>query len=159
MPYQFDDFLSGVCEAHKKFVVSTNESLLGDSYKVKIESKASGMFISYSHPKTKRSVVNFLFRKTSLLVRLYADNFDKYIDFLNSLPEKMEKEIAKASVCKRLINPDECNPKCLKGYDFFIREKHYQKCRYNCFEFEVTGESIPILANFIESERKERKAL
>ena len=114
------------------------------------------MFVSYSHPKTKRIILSLLFQKKNLSTRIYADNFSKYTDLLNRLPEKMEKEIAKASLCKRLVNPEECNPKCIKGYDFSIREKHYQKCRYNCFEFAVNTESIPVLADFIKSERKER---
>ena len=156
MQYQFEDFLNGVDPAHKKFVIKTHESLLKDSYKVKIESKANGMFVSYSHPKTKRSMLNFLFRKANLMTRLYADNFARYTDLINRLPEKMEKEIAKAPLCKQFINPDECNPKCIKGYDFFIGKNHYQKCRYNCFQFAVNSESIPVLVEFIESERKER---
>jgi len=156
MEYQFEDFLSEVDKAHRKFVQGVHDSFVRDSYKVKIESKVSGMFVSYSHPKTKRSIMNFLFRKAGLFTRLYADNFAKYTGLLNKLPEKMEKEITKASLCKRLINPDGCNPKCIKGYDFYIRKNHYQKCRYNCFEFAVTDESIPFLSDLIENERKER---
>ena len=156
MQYQFEDFLAGVDKDYRNFVTNVHEALLRDSYNIKIESKASGMFVSYSHPKTKRSILNFLFRKSGLLVRIYADYSSGYTDLLNRLPEKMEKEIAKATLCKRLVNPGECNPKCIKGYDFFIREKRYQKCRYNCFEFAVNNESLPVLADFIESERKER---
>ena len=153
---QFEDFLSEVDENYKEFVTNIHESLLLNNYKFKIESKASGLFVSYSHPKTKRSMLNFLFRKNGLFVRIYADNVDKYVDFLNGLPEKMEKEIEKAPVCKRLINPDDCNPKCITGYDFYVRDKHYQKCRYSCFQFAVNSDSILVLSDFIENERKER---
>jgi hypothetical protein len=68
----------------------------------------------------------------------------------------MEKEIAKSSVCKRMINPEDCNPKCVMGYDFFIRKNNYKKCRYNCFQFEVNPENVQVLLDFIECERKER---
>ena len=156
MQYRFEDFIAGVAPAYRKFVVNIHESLLRDSYNIKIESKISGMTASYAHPKTRRNVLSFFFRKANLLTRVYADNLAQYTGFLNRLPEKMEKEIAKASLCKRLVNPDECNPKCIKGYDFFVRKNHYQKCRYNCFQFEVNAESIPVLADFIENERKER---
>ena len=36
----------------------------------------------------------------------------------------MKKEITKASVCKRLINPNDCNPKCAMGYDLKILIKY-----------------------------------
>ena len=153
---QFDDFLSEVTPDYREFVANTHELLLRDNYRFKIESKASGLFVSYSHPKTKRSMLNFLFRKSGLFVRIYADIFSRYTDFLNSLPEKMEKEIGKASVCKRLIDPASCNPKCIMGYDFSIRDNRYQKCRYSCFQFAVNFESVPVLSEFIERERKER---
>jgi len=101
-------------------------------------------------------MVNFLFRKNGFLVRIYADHLGKYADFLNSLPEKMEKEIKKAPVCKRLIDPEDCNPKCITGYDFLIRDSRYQRCRYCCFQFSVNPEMVPVLSEFIENERKER---
>ena len=154
--YQFEDFFSEVSAENKEFVANINQTLSQEGYKTKIENKANGFFVSYSHPKTKRSMLNFLFRKNQLITRIYADNFSKYADFLNRLPDKMEKEIAKASVCKRLINPETCNPKCILGYDFYINKNHYQKCRYSCFQFAVDAESIPILSEFVENERKER---
>ena len=154
--YQFDDFLAEVNTAHKDFVMKIHEGLTKEKYKTKIESKKSGLSVSYSHPKTKRGMLGFLFCKNAFLVRLYADNFGKYVDFLNLIPESMEKEIGKATKCSRLIDPNACNPKCVGGYDFHIRDNHYQKCRMNCFQLEVNSDSIPILADFIENERRER---
>ena len=154
--YQFEDFLSEVGADDREFVCKIHESLLHDDYRIKIECKASGLFVSYSHTKSKRSIVNFLFRKNGLFVRVYADHLGKYADFLNILPERMEKEIRKAPVCKRLINPEDCNPKCITGYDFSIRDSRYQRCRYMCFQFAIHREAIPVLSKFIENERKER---
>jgi len=156
MQYRFEDFLTCVDPAFKKFAVGVHESLLRESYKIKIESRASGITVSYSHPKTRRGVLNFFFHKKKLLTRIYADNLARYNNFINRIPERMEKEISKATLCKRLVNQGECNPKCIKGYDFFIGNSRYQMCRYNCFEFEVNAESIPVLTEFIENERKER---
>jgi hypothetical protein len=102
--------------------------------------------------------MNFLFRKGGLVVRVYADNCGKYADLLDRLPENMEKELAKAPVCKRLVNPDDCNPKCIMGYDFSVKKKRHQKCRYQCFRFEVTPESVPVLQELIDSERRERNS-
>lgn len=156
---QFEDFLSEVQEDYRKSIMKIHEALLEDGYKIKVESKASGIFVSYSHPKTKRSMLNLLSRKKGHFVRIYADNFHQYADLLGRLTDKMEKEIAKAPVCKRLINSDDCNPKCIKGYDFSIGENHYQKCRYSCFQFEINPESIPVIYDFVENERKERLAV
>ena len=154
--YQFEDFLTEASPDYREFVARMHESLLHDGYKVRIESKASGFFVSYSHPETKRSILNFLFRKNGLHVRIYADNSNKYADFINCLPENMEKAIAKAPICKRQINPADCNPKCITGYDFFVRENRYQKCRYSCFQFLINAESVPVISEFVENERKER---
>ena len=154
--YQFEDFLMNVDDNYKEFANKINEILLQNSYKVKIEAKASGFFVSYAHPKTKRSILNFLFRKKGLLVRVYADNCDKYSNVLNGMPQKIKAKIEKASVCKRLISPQECNPKCIMGYDFYIGDDRFQKCRYSCFELDVDSESIPFLHEFITSEIKER---
>ena len=152
----FEDFLSAVPSEYQGFVSKTHEGLTADGYKLKIESKASGLFASYSHPKTKRSVLNLFFRKGGFFARIYADKVNEYAGFLDGLPEAMEKEIAKSGVCKRLVNPADCNPKCVMGYDFHVRDNHYQKCRYSCFQFAVNAESVGIIAAFIENERLKR---
>ena len=156
--YHFDDFLAEVNQDYKGFVTKVHEDLTQEGYKAKIESKKSGLAVSYSHPKTKRGMLGFLFRKGALMVRLYADNHSKYADFLNHLPEGMEKEIGKASKCSRLIDPNACNPRCVGGYDFRIRDNHYQKCRLNCFQLEINPDGIPVLTEFIENERRGRIA-
>ena len=150
--YKFEDFLTSVEPEHKYFFTKIHESLIQENYKTKIESKAAGLFISYAHPKTKRSILNFLSRKNGKLVRIYVDSCDKHADLLNALPEKMEKEIAKSGVCKRLTDPTTCNPKCMMGYDFSINGNHYKKCRYSCFTFLVDDESIPVITAFVENE-------
>ena len=101
-------------------------------------------------------MLNLLFRKKGLLVRIYADNHYKYADFIGSLPEQMQKEIGKASNCKRLLNPEDCSSNCVMGFDFFIGKNHYQKCKYSCFQFAVNDESIPFITKFIENECRER---
>lgn len=152
----FEDFLSQVKPEYIDFAVKTNELLVQEGYKAKVESKAAGFFVSYSNKKTKKSILNFFFRKKGLYVRLYLDDAAKHTDFINNLPEDMEKEIDKASDCKRLINPDDCNPKCIKGYDYSIRNNEYIKCRYSCFQFLLSPECLPIVSEFLENEVKMR---
>jgi len=157
LKYQFEDFLMTVSDDYKDFVITVHEMLLRDNYKIKIESKKNGFLVSYSHPKTKRVIMNFLFRKKGLLIRVYAENCAKYPDVLNSLPERIVDQIAGATVCKKLVNPQDCWEKCVMGYDFYIGGNHYQKCRYDCFQLDVDSESIPFLLELIESENKERR--
>jgi len=146
-----DDFIKTVEPAHQAFVAEAHGALTAGGFKLKIEDKATGLFASYSHPKTKRSALNFFFRKKGLFARLYPDKISDYDGLLNSLTEAMIKELDKAAPCKRLINPDDCNPKCITGYDFTIGGKRFIKCRYMCFQFLVTEESKSILAGWIRS--------
>ena len=154
--FTFEDFLADVDPACIGFAVDINRSLLGEGYKSKIELKANGFLVSYTHPRSKRSILNFIFRKKALMVRVYADHCGNYAAFLHDLPDSMEQAIRRASNCKRLLNPQDCNSRCPTGYDFEIRGNRYQKCRYSCFQFPVTPETMAILSDFINYERKER---
>jgi len=154
--YQFEDFLNNVEPQYRDFVNEIHELLMKDNYKIKIEEKATGFFVSYEHPKTKRNILNFLFRKKGLFIRLYGENCNEYQDVLNELPQEIINQIDKAGVCKRIIDPQACNPRCSMGYDFYMIEKHYQKCRNSCFYLFVDLDSVPFLFKLIESENKER---
>jgi hypothetical protein len=72
--------------------------------------------------------------------------------FLDTLPAEMKKEISKASICKHLVNPDDCNPKCVMGYDFIMDKVRYQKCRYSAFMLTITEESISYIKKFLQNE-------
>jgi len=148
--YQFEDFLQDVQPAYQAFAAGVHKNFAAQGCKVKIESKASGFLVSYAHPKTKRSLLNFVFRKKSLMVRLYPSDVSRCAELLDSPPERMEKEIAKSPVCKRLLDPADCNSRCPMGYDITVRGTRYQKCRYSCFLFTVTNESIPFIQDFIK---------
>ena len=124
MKYTIDDFIKAVEPAHQAFAKSTHEVLTTGGYKMKMESKASGLFVSYSHPKTKRSLLNFVFRKIGLLARLYPDNASTRFS-MDNLPASMEEELVKAPDCKM------CSEKCTKGNKFLLRGQAYDKCRYN----------------------------
>ena len=153
----FENFLSEVSPDYKSFAEEINSSLLANGCQSKIEQKASGYFVSYTCSKTKRSLLNFLFRKSGLIARIYGENCKSYSEFLNSIPSTMEKEISKATDCKRLIDPSKCNQKCTMGYEFKVGNNHYQKCKNSCFMFLITPESMPIVGNFIKYELKARQ--
>ena len=150
MKYTIDDFIKTVEPVHQAFVKSTHEVLIIGGYKMKIESKASGLFVSYSHPKTKRSLMNFVFRKIGLLARLYPDNASTQFS-MDKLPASMEDELIKAPDCKM------CSEKCIKGNKFLLRGKAHDKCRYNSFLFAITEQSKPIITEWIEREVKPKE--
>jgi len=154
--FRFEDFLADVHPDHWAFAGDIHALLLGEGYKMKMERKANGFLVSYAHPKTRRSLLNFVFRKGALVTRVYADHLGAYEAFLRALPEAMEQEIKWAANCKRLVDPAHCNSRCPMGYDFFVGESRYRKCRYSGFQFAVTPESAPVLRAFVEKELRAR---
>jgi hypothetical protein len=123
----------------------------------KIESAKSGYRASYSI--NKRALFNFVFRKKGLHTRVYGDNVMGYAGFPASMPESMIKVMVKSTDCKRLtVAPDACTPSCKMGYEFTINGEDLKKCRFNCFFFHVTDESLPYIKSLIENELAERIA-
>jgi len=132
------------------FVEDLNKYLMDSGCKASFEEKKSGMIASYKFGKPPKALIYIFFKKDGMLVRIYGENLDNYRDFLNTLPSQMVKEIDGASVCKRLVS-NGCSPKCT-GYDFMIDVKHFQKCRYNCFEFLLINETASYIKTFVEKE-------
>ena len=157
--YQLDDFLMLVTDDYKEFVMNVGEILLEDGYKRKIQlTRSKGLQMSYSQPKVKSVigiVLYFFLQDERLMVRVNADNHGKYPDALHRLPKRMTSQIAKADDCVKFSNPQKCWQGCI-GYDFHIKEEHYQKCITNCFQFEVDFESIPYLLELAKSESEAR---
>jgi len=152
----FDDFLVTVDPQYQVFALSINEYLLQNECKVKLTQAKNGYVVSYQYGKKKRVVINFVFRKNGLIVRIYGDHAGHYADLLEALPDNMKKSIEKAPACKRFDNPPKCSQNCV-GYVFSMDEKQYQKCRYNCFMFEVNDENIPFIRTLVEKELEQRK--
>ena len=150
----FEQFIEAVDVENKPFVQDLHKYLLDNGCKAVFEEKKSGYLTSYKYGKPQRAVMNFLFRKKGMLARIYGERIGNYPDFLGTLPSAMVESIKDASICKRLVL-NECSPKC-GGYDFTIGSERYQKCRYSCFEFQMTGESNPYIREFVEYEIKER---
>jgi hypothetical protein len=152
----FDAFMATVEPQHQIFIQDLHDFLIENGCKVEIEEKRSGMLASFKHVKLKKSIINLLFRKKGMLVRIYGENAHKYAAFLNELPSEMLQSIQKAGICKRLVNGT-CSPKCC-GYDFILNGEHMQKCKFGCFEFLISNENSPHIRAFIENEMAERTA-
>ena len=76
----FDDFIVIVEPQYQGFSRSINDQLLTNGCKLKMASANIGYVVSYQHGRKKRVVLNFVFRKTGLVARIYGNN-DGKIDF------------------------------------------------------------------------------
>lgn len=115
MDEKFNMFMETVDERFRGFVNQINGYLTENGCKCDIKLQKSGYVVSYVLNSSKRTLATFISRKTGMKLRIYPEHIKEYQSFLDTLPEKVKKEIKKASVCKRLINPDDCNPKCGNG--------------------------------------------
>lgn len=150
----YDEFLE-TTGTSRSFVIDINDFLLDNNCRREIKTAKSGFTVSYLLQDTKKTLAVFVCRKTGIKIRILPKRLDEYTDFLDTLPSKMKKNIAKASVCKRLVHPDDCNPKCVMGYDFTMDKEHYQKCRYMAFMPAVTEENTPYIIKFLQNELTE----
>jgi len=154
--YQFEDFLMSVDDKYKDFVLTINDILLQEGCKVKVESSKTYLF-SVKYTQGRKGIFNFMLRKKSFKASVYAANFAKYPDVINSLPKSMVEQISKTSDCKNMANPPACWDGCL-GYEIHIGQEHYQKCKFSCFQFNIDSESIPLLLEMLKSELNARQA-
>ena len=152
MNENYSRFTETVDERFRSFVDEINEYLTVNGCKCDVKSQKSGYVVSYVLNSSRRTLATFVSRKTGMKLRIYPEHIQEYQSFLNTLPEKVKKEIRKASVCKRLINPDDCNPNCIMGYTFELDGEQYQKCRYMAFQPALSEENNPYIKQFLENE-------
>lgn len=152
MDEKFTLFMETVDENFRSFVKEINEYLTVNGCKCDIKLQKSGYAVSYALNGRKRTLATFISRKAGMKLRIYPEHIREYQSFLDVLPEKIKREIKKASACKRLINPDDCNPKCIMGYTFALDGKQYQKCRYMAFQPTLSVENNPYIKQFLEKE-------
>lgn len=152
MNESFALFLETVDIRFQDFVNEINQYLIENGCKCDIKTAKSGFVVSYVLDSTKRTLATFICRKSGMKLRIYPEHIAEYQSFLNSLPTKMKKDIQKASVCKRLINPDDCNSKCSMGYTFEMDGEQYKKCRYMAFMPTLSEENNPFIKEFLHKE-------
>ena len=152
MNEQFDLFMETVDGKFRNFVNQIPEYLTENGCQCDIKLQKSGYMVSYVLNSSKRTLATFVSRKTGRKLRIYPEHIQRYQNFLDTLPEKAKKEIKKASVCKRLVNPNDCNPNCRMGYIFTLDGAQYQKCRYMAFQLTLSEENNPYIKQFLEEE-------
>ena len=152
----YEDFLATLGEETKGFVQKLHGVLIDGGCKIEVKSAASGYVASYQWGK--KALLNYVFRKKGLLVRIYANHVGEYAGVLDGFPESLVAAVRKAPPCKRMLDPNACSPTCSMGYDFMLRGERCQKCRYSAFFFVVCEESAPHIRALLEQELQARKA-
>lgn len=151
----FDDFIASVPVENQEFVKELHDKLIDLGCKIEIKTAKSGYMVSYIY--NKKTVANYVFRKKGMLVRIYGVHVNEYEKILETLPDEMISALQKAPICKRLADPNDCNPRCSMGYDFWLKGEHYQKCRNSAFLFLVCPQNNPSIQSLLLNEVNEWK--
>ncbi len=152
----FKDFLSAVAPEYQAFVEKLNNKLMEQGCDLVIKEAKSGYTASYR--LENKTVMNWVFRKSGVLARIYGDNARKYEDIIASLPADMQKKMTASRDCKRLIDPDACSDTCVKGFVYNMNGNTYKKCRNDGMFFLLTDESAEHIADLVCAEVAVRKS-
>lgn len=144
-------FLNDIPANFQGFVIDLNEYLLKKECKRKIKTAKNGFVTSYLKPKSEKTLLNYVFRKTGVKMRIYAAGVGGYDVILNDYPEQMKKEIRKACDCKKLIGGI-CSPTCPSGYTFCMDGVEYKKCRNMAFFHNLDEVSAEYILKMLKTE-------
>ena len=152
----FREFLTAVEPKHRAFVEKLNYKLIEQGCNLAIKEVKSGYAASYQ--LEKKTVMNWVFRKSGVLARIYGDNAGRYRDVIASLPADMQKKMTASRDCKRLIDPNACSGTCVKGFVYTLNGDTYKKCRNDGMFFLLTNSQAGLCGGccpqvgFIETE-------
>ena len=151
----FYAFLSAVAPEHQAFVEKLHDKLIGQGCDLVIKEAKSGPAASYQIGK--KTVMNWVFRKSGVLARIYGDHAGKYEDTIASLPADMQAKMTDSRDCKRLIDPEACSDTCVKGFVYALNGATYKKCRNDGMFFLLTKETAEHIAGLVCAEVAARK--
>lgn len=117
----------------------------------KHKSAKSGFVTSYSSPKSGKALLNYVFRRNGVKIRVYAGNVGEYAEILSDFPDNMKKDIMKAGDCKKL-NGLNCSPTCTGGYSFPMDGVVYKKCKNMAFFHSLEKRNFAAVRKLVESE-------
>lgn len=152
----FKAFLSTVAPEHQAVVDELHNKLTKLGCELIIKEAKSGYAVSYQ--LEKKTVMNWVFRKSGILARIYGDNAGKYEDIIADLPADMQEKMTAARDCKRLIDPTACSDTCVKGFVYALHGQTYKKCRNDGMFFLLTEETAESIAAFVCAEVAARKS-
>ena len=152
----FNEFLLAVAPERRVFVEKLNDKLLEQGCELVIKEVKSGYTATYQ--LEKKTVMNWVFRKTGVFARIYGDNAGKYEDIIASLPADMQKKMTTSRDCKRLIDPNACSDTCVKGFVYALNGDTHKKCRNDGMLFVLTNETAEHIAGLVCAEVNVRKS-
>lgn len=153
----FKEFLLTVAPEHRTFVEKLNNKLIEQGCSLVIKEAKSGYTASYQ--LEKKTVMNWVFRKSGVLARIYGDNAGEYEDIIASLPADMQQKMTASRDCKRLIDPNACSDTCVKGFIYALNGGKYKKCRNDGMFFLMTNETAEYIAELVCAEVTVRKSV
>ena len=152
----FKEFLSAVAPEYQAFVKKLDNKLMEQGCELVIKEAKSGYTASYR--LEKKTVMNWVFRKSGILARIYGDNAGRYEDIIASLPADMQKKMTTSRDCKRLIDPNACSDTCVKGFVYGLNGNTHRKCRNDGMFFLLTDETAEHIACLVCAEAAVRKS-
>lgn len=152
----FIEFLSAVAPEHQAFVEELHNKLIEQGCDLVIKEAKSGYTASYQ--LAKKTVMNWVFRKSGIFARIYGDNACRIEDVIVSLPADMQEKMTSSRDCKGLIDPDACSPTCVKGFVYNLNGDVHNKCRNDGMFFLLTDETAKHIAELACSEVAARKS-
>lgn len=147
----FMQFLNDVAFENRSFVIELDNYLTEKGCKRTIKTAKSGFVTSYSTPKSGKTLLNYVFRKSGVKIRIYAQNIGSYSAILSDFSAEMKKDIIKAGDCKKL-NGLKCSPTCMGGYAFIMDGFEYKKCKNMAFFHTIKEENYSFITKLIHSE-------
>lgn len=147
----FEEFLETVEESSRDFVSELNGFLEEKGCKRVIKTAKSGFVVSYIRGDTKKTLLNFVMRKSGIQARVYAVHAGEYGDFLDTLPQNVKSKTIKAPDCRKLLGVGD-DHNCSGGYEFVMDGKVYRKCRNNAFLIPLSEENNPFIRGMLEKE-------
>lgn len=144
-------FLNDIPAESQGFVLELDKYLTAKGSKRTIKAAKSGFVTSYASPVTGKALLNYVFRKTGVKMRIYAQSIGEHSDILSDLPENMKSDIKKSGDCKKLSGL-KCSPTCTGGYTFIMDDVEYKKCKNMAFFHSLTEENFDAIKKLICSE-------
>lgn len=152
----FEAFQACVAPEHQAFVGELHNNLMAQGCELVIKEAKSGYAASYQ--MNKKTVMNWVFRKSGVLARVYGDHVGQYEGLIAALPADMQRGMTTARDCKRLLDPSACSPTCVQGFVYTLHGTLHQTCRNDGMFFLLTQETAPHIAALVCAEVAVRKA-
>ena len=134
-------------------VQNIHDELSAMGFTEEIKEAKSGPVLSYM--KDRKVLLNYVYRKSGIKVRLYAAEIAAHEDCLAGLPDSMKKELKKATDCKKL-NGLTCTPTCPGGYTYTLDGELLKKCRSTAFLMTLNQKTAEYIQTLILREAGER---